>query len=103
MKIEVLYFEGCPNSSQTVERVKDVLREEGLRPEVSEVNITDEGTARAVGFLGSPSVRIDGIDIEPDARSSNNFGIVCRTYADSGRREGLPPKALIGAAIQEHR
>jgi len=54
MKIEVLYFEGCPNHRPAVERVKEALKEEALAGEVVEVNVPDEAAAQALGFLGSP-------------------------------------------------
>jgi copper chaperone CopZ len=101
MKAEVLYFDGCPHHRPTVERVKEVLEEEGVPTELSEVNVPDEAAAQAAGFLGSPTVRIAGLDIEPQARASRSYGIMCRTYAEGGRREGLPSKDLIRAAIRE--
>ena len=67
MKIEVLYFENCPNHVPTLERIHQVLREEGCDAEVREVLVPDVETARNVRFLGSPTVRVNGIDIEPNA------------------------------------
>ncbi len=101
MKIEVLYFDGCPHHLSTVERVKSVLQEEGFQPEVSQIRIADQSAAMALAFLGSPSVRVDGIDVEPDARCSRDFGITCRTYANAEQREGLPSSTLIRLAIRE--
>ena len=69
MKIEVLYFDECPNHGPTLERVKHTLQQEGLATDVVEVNVGDDATAQSLGFLGSPTVRIDGIDIEPSART----------------------------------
>src|SRR5713226_5462504 len=100
MKIEVLYFEGCPNHRPAVERVKEVLTEEGLTAEVVEVNVPDEAAAQSLGFLGSPTIRVNGLDIEPAARSSKDYGMTCRTYTDSGRREGIPSRQLIRRALQ---
>ncbi|MBI3473013.1 MAG: hypothetical protein HY013_16780 [Candidatus Solibacter usitatus] len=73
MKIEILYFDGCPNHQPAVERVKEVLKEEGLAAEVVEVNVGDDASARSLGFQGSPTIRIDGLDVEPSARSSKEF------------------------------
>lgn len=101
MKIEVLYFDGCPNYSLAVDRIRDVLKEEGTAAEISEVKVRDERTAQAIGFLGSPSIRIDGVDVEAAARSSKDFGMMCRTYLDCGKRVGLPSRESIGAAIRE--
>lgn len=101
MKVELFYFEGCPNHGPTVQRVKEILKEEGVAAEVIEVNVPNQATALAVGFQGSPSIRIDGLDVEPTARSSQNYGMSCRTYWDSGKREGLPSRDVIRAAIKE--
>jgi hypothetical protein len=81
--------------------VKQILKEEGVPAEVLEVNVQDQATALALGFLGSPTVRIGGLDVEPAARSFQNYGMTCRTYWDSGKREGLPSRDVIRAAIKE--
>lgn len=101
MKIEVLYFDGCPNHKLAVERVQELLREEGVSVEVLEVNVSDASTAHEVGFLGSPSVRVDGLDVEPEARMAREYGMMCRTYCVDGRRVGLPSHEMLRQAIQE--
>lgn len=95
MQIEVLYFEDCPNHLPTVQRIKAVLREEGRRADVREVLVPDESTAKTVKFPGSPTVRVNGIDIEPAARDRRDFGLMCRRYAD-----GVPSHELIRAAVR---
>ena len=101
MKVELFYFDGCPNYAPTAERVKEVLQQEGVAAEVVDVNVPDDATARSLGFLGSPTVRIGGLDIEPSARLSKDFGVMCRTYADGGRQVGTPPLDLIRTALRE--
>ena len=101
MKIEILYFDGCPNHGPTVDRVKEALRQEGLTADVSETNVEDDTAARTLGFLGSPSIRIAGLDVEPSARLSKAFGMMCRTYSEGGRQVGLPPLELISTALRE--
>lgn len=96
MKIDILYFEGCPNHGPAVERVREVIQEEGVSAEVVQVEIQDEVTAKAQGFLGSPTIRIDGLDIEPSARGAKALGMSCRCYAG-----GLPSYDLIRTAIRE--
>jgi len=95
IEIEVLYFEDCPHHLPTVERIYTVLREEGYRAEVREVLVTDVSTAERVEFLGSPTVRVNYIDIEPAARDRRDFGLMCRRYAG-----GAPSHELIRAAIR---
>jgi MerT mercuric transport protein len=101
MKVEVLYFDGCPNHKPAVERLRQLLGEEGVSAEVVEVNVSDESIARKVGFLGSPSIRVNGLDVEPEARAAREYGMMCRTYALNGRREGLPSREMLRQAIRE--
>jgi mercuric ion transport protein len=79
----------------------EALRHETQVADVVEVNVPDDATARSLGFLGSPSVRIDGIDIDPPARASKQFRLMCRTYSDAGKQVGIPPLDLIRRALRE--
>ena len=101
MKIEVLYLQGCPNHHETVAQVRQALSAEGITHVVEELEIPDDHVAQAVGFLGSPSVRVDGLDIEKDARAAKQVGFGCRTYMDEGRRTGVPPLDMIRQALME--
>ncbi len=101
MKIEILYFSGCPNYAPVVGRVREVLVQEGISADMIEVEVTDTDTAQQVRFLGSPSVRVDGQDVEHSARSARAFGLTCRTYVDNGNRAGVPPSEWIRAAVRE--
>lgn len=103
MKVEVLYFEGCPNHAPTVERVREVLQSENETTDVQEIEVRTQVEAESMGFLGSPSVRINGLDIEPDARSLKSYGLSCRTYLDGPTRSGVPSSELIRLALNEQR
>ena len=103
MKVEILYFAGCPNRPPAVGRVLEALQQEGVFAEVVEVEVQDAATALVTGFFGSPTIRIDGRDVEPAARSAQAFGLTCRTYIDEGYRAGAPPIEWIRAAIREAR
>ena len=62
----------------------------------------DAARAQELGFLGSPSIRIDGLDVEPEARGLQTFGFGCRTYSDAeGRQSGLPSISVIRRALTE--
>ncbi len=98
MKIEFLYFKGCPHSAPTLRRLFDVLDAEDIVADVNEIDIVTEADARRYQFLGSPSIRIDGSDIEPEARSRKQFGLMCRTYPDGS---GEPPADMITRAVRE--
>ena len=95
MQIEVLYFDDCPHHQPTVERINAVLREEGCHADVREVLVPDVSTAQRVKFLGSPTVRVNGIDIELTAQCRKDFGLMCRRYTG-----GVPSHELIRSAIR---
>jgi hypothetical protein len=95
MRIEVLYIDGCPHFTPTVDAVKDALGQSGLTCPVIETMVWDQEMAVKTGFLGSPTVRINGLDIEPSARQRTTFGMMCRTYDGSG----VPSEDLIRKAI----
>ncbi len=97
--IEVLYFEGCPNFEPTLSLADEVLSQLGLTAEVRKIEVLSPGDAERVRFLGSPSVRVDGKDIEPGAGSRTEYALSCRIYGDSG----LPPKELLVAALEARR
>jgi len=101
MKIEILYFDGCPNHKPAVEALREVLREEGVSAEIVEVNVRDAMMAREIKFLGSPSFRVNGLDVEPEMRAARDYGMMCRTYAVEGRREGLPSREMLRKAVSE--
>ena len=96
MDIEVFYFEGCPNHPPVVERLKNVLRQEGLRAEIHEIKVQDEFAAKALNFFGSPTIRVNGLDIEADTRDVGDTGFACRRYSG-----GLPSAEMIRSALRE--
>ena len=101
MRIEILTVAGCPNSETTRRMVYAGLAEVGIRAEVTVTEIGDEGQARARRFLGSPTVQVDGVDIEPARRAEAAFGLTCRVYRSDAGVSGAPPRDLIDAALRE--
>ena len=95
MQIDVLYFDDCPHHLPTVERINMILREEGSSAEVREIRVPSAEAAQQAKFLGSPTVRVNGIDIEPAAQDRKDFGLMCRRYAG-----GVPSHELIRIAIR---
>lgn len=96
MKIQILYFEGCPNHPPSVELVGEVVKALDVDVTIEEVEVKGQEDAQEHQFLGSPTILIDGIDIEPSARSRTNFGFSCRTYDG----EGLPSRDMVVAAVK---
>jgi copper chaperone CopZ len=96
MRIEVLYFQGCPNHAPTVTLVSQVLAQLGVHAPVREVEVLTSDDAHRLRFLGSPSVRVNGMDIESEARHRTDFALSCRMYDGVG----VPPRRLVEAAIK---
>src|SRR6266496_2085012 len=89
MIIEILYFEGCPNYLPAMDRLRTVLAREGLRAELIEIEVKDDSDAKTLKFFGSPTIRVDGLDIEARSRQSVETGFACRCYPG-----GLPSEEM---------
>ncbi|GAC1419415.1 MAG: hypothetical protein NVSMB6_21360 [Burkholderiaceae bacterium] len=98
--IEVLAFAGCPNAEQARQNVEEALRLEGLAPEVYEIEVDTPELAESHRFLGSPSVRVSGHDVEEAAQSRRDYGLMCRTYNVGAIVAGAPGVDVIRAAIR---
>jgi hypothetical protein len=96
MKVEVLYFEGCPNFKPAVARVRAVLQQRGIAAELMEIEVPDAEAAKAVRFIGSPTIRVNGRDIDPASRTVTEASFACRCYAG-----GIPSEDMIHAALTE--
>jgi hypothetical protein len=101
MKIEVLYLAGCPNHLPAMEIVRETLSSLDREAEIHQTEIRTQAEAEAKGFVGSPSVRINGMDIEPWARTTTTFGLSCRTYMHGSQRGGVPSCEQLRRAIEE--
>ncbi|NOT58030.1 MAG: DUF2703 domain-containing protein [Deltaproteobacteria bacterium] len=94
MNIQVLYLEGCPNHPPTVALVRHVVADLGIETEVEELEVKDQEEAEHLRFLGSPTVLVNGVDIDPSARERTDYGMSCRIYD----RLGVPSRELLVAA-----
>ncbi|HXF14789.1 MAG TPA: DUF2703 domain-containing protein [Terriglobales bacterium] len=99
MKIEVLYFKGCPNHAPAMETLREVLDSLGRKDRIHEVEVRSQTEAVGIGFVGSPSIRVNGSDIEPWARTAKDFGLSCRTYLTGEQHGGVPSRELLRHAI----
>jgi Thioredoxin domain len=99
VKIEVLTFEGCPNAHVVRELVERVLADSQVDAEVAHVNIADAETAQRLRFLGSPTIRIDGKDIEPGAEERTDYAFACRIYRTARGTAGTPDERWLRDAL----
>jgi len=98
MKIEVLYIQDCPGYAPALEIIKQVLAEEQITATLTGIEVTEANTP---GFLGSPTIRINGKDIERgDASSDGTCGLACRTYLEAGNLQNVPSREVIRSAMR---
>lgn len=97
MTAELLYFEGCPGFEQLLPRLRALAGRAGADIVLRPVE-THDAAVRA-RFLGSPTVRVDGRDVEPGASTRTDYGLKCRLYRDAGRQTHLPPEPWLRAAL----
>jgi hypothetical protein len=96
MTIEILYTPGCPNYQPTVEMVKKVLASESVAGQVSGVPVSTEAEAKSLLFPGSPTVRMNGNDVDPSPAIASR--LACRLYANGER---VPPEEMVRATIKK--
>jgi hypothetical protein len=95
VKIELLYVPNCPNHTVALHRLREALSLERVQASLSEVLVQDTEMAQSLEFLGSPTIRVNGRDVEPSSETS--FGLMCRLYSDGS---GAPSRKSLRAAIQ---
>jgi hypothetical protein len=100
-RVEILYFEGCPNyepARALVERLAMQLR---IEPEIRPVEVADPDEAEDLRFLGSPTVRVDGIDVEPGAQDRRDFAFSRRIYRSEHGVAEQPDERWVREALAE--
>lgn len=99
MKVELLYFNGCPNAEAYLPHLRSIVAR--TSHQLVEREIVNEKQAVAESFLGSPSVRVDGRDVEPGAVERSDFGLSCRVYLTVDGSRGTPPDDWLWRALDE--
>jgi hypothetical protein len=100
-RVELLWWEGCPSSAEAHELVRRLMAEAGLDPgSLRSIEIDTDGAAEREGFVGSPTIRIDGRDIQPP-QEEEPAGLSCRVYhLRDGRISPLPDPEDIKEALR---
>ena len=100
MRVELLHIPDCPNYEVAARLLKEILHQHGLPQNIAEVSVTDFAQAEELAFSGSPTIRIDGKDVDPIFPEQGYRGLSCRTYTVDGKRQGVPSHAMISQAIR---
>lgn len=103
MKAELYYFDGCPSYQRALENLKQALCRTGLPEHVDVIPVADERDAQAKRFIGSPTIRLDGMDVEGPGADEQGYGFGCRVYRAAGTLSGWPSVEQIERGLQQRR
>ena len=102
IKIEFLYWEDCPSHGPAWERLQAILNEKRLKAEVTRIEIRTDEDAKHWNFCGSPTILINGRDIDPKGAQAQRIGLNCRIYhTPDGRVTPMPSEEMIRKAIDQ--
>ena len=100
MKIELLVFEGCPNTEPARSLLKDCMATLGISQGITEVKVNTPELAKFLAFPGSPTLRVNKTDVAP-VTDPVGGSLACRTYQVDGRLQGLPERAQVLEALRK--
>jgi hypothetical protein len=99
VRVSFLYYEDCPSYDLALERLREVMAEEGVPGDVEVIKVETEKRARELRFVGSPTIRLDGQDIDPPCDA--HYALTCRAYhLEDDRISPLPPRDMIRLALR---
>ena len=98
MRMEILYFDGCPTYGAAVKTLRKVLADEGVQAEVELVAVNTDKAARSLRFPGSPTIRVDGRDLFP-APEREDWRLGCRVYTAPEGLRGSPTAEMFEEAL----
>jgi hypothetical protein len=100
LKITFLYSEDCPSHDEALQRLRRSIELERISADIEIVKVTTDGEAERRKFVGSPTIVVNGRDIDPPAKP--HYALTCRAYTlEDGRISPLPSEATIRRALRE--
>ncbi len=94
MDINLLYIKGCPNFRDARRLIHDTLKSLGIKTPLKKIEIKSDDEAKKHSFPGSPTIGINGEDIEPE--TAGITGMICRIYSNG---TGLPDREVLKCKI----
>jgi hypothetical protein len=99
LRIDFLWFDECPSHEGARQLLADVLKSRNLDEVFNDLNASSPEDAEQLRFPGSPTIRVDGIDIEPDFVDPGDYTPRCRLYYTKAGLSGKPDRVWIEEAI----
>lgn len=97
--VEILYFDGCPNHEPAHALVTRLARELSLEPELRLVRVADQEDAERLRFLGSPTIRVGGVDVDPETEERHDYALSCRVFRTKAGFSGQPDERWVREAL----
>ena len=101
MKIEFLWFEDCPNHQDARALLRTVMADRRLTNVIEEIDATESSVAERHRFPGSPTIRINGRDVEPGFHDPGDYTPRCRLYQAAAGLKGVPERRWIENALTD--
>jgi hypothetical protein len=101
MRIELLKIPGCSGADVADGRLREILNELGIAETIRTTEIAGEEQAQRLRFPGSPTLRIDGRDVDPSADRTAQYAVACRLYRGSSAADNAPSAGAIRRAIHD--
>ena len=99
-KIEFLYWEDCPSHPQAWSLLQEAMAELGVESPVEQIEVLTDKDAERLAFPGSPTIRVNGVDIDPGGAAQMGTALTCRIYRlQDGRFSPVPSKEMIKQAL----
>jgi hypothetical protein len=99
-RVELLWWEGCPNTDEALALLRQEMESLGLDPGTVDMRqVATDAAAHQEKFVGSPTIRVNGRDIQPPGGEPT--GLTCRVYRlRDGRISPLPDRMTVREAIE---
>ncbi len=98
-RVGLPWFQDCPNHPAARALLGELLGELAPGTTVEDIDATDLAVAERHRFPGSPTIRVNGRDVDPSFQDPGDYTPRCRLYRTSAGLGGLPERAWIEAAI----
>jgi hypothetical protein len=97
MDVEFLYWSGCPSHPEARELLEEVLNGTA---EIREREVETQAEAEALRFPGSPTIRVNGADVDPEG-ADGRPSLSCRIYyLPDGGVSPVPSREMLEAALR---
>jgi hypothetical protein len=103
VKLEVLYVDDCPSHEALMPRLRKLMAQVGVDAPVELRHVESVEAAERERLLGSPTLRVDGEDVDPTAGERTDFRLKCRLYLSPDGLRGTVPDEFVVAALARAR